>query len=156
MNKIIEITKNSDTFTFKMGYKKEVFCENISLDGQETGTKKSIIITEEVRVLKNGETLNFSRNGVKLISKYDVAGRIDKAYESGARVRIGDLLLGADFLELVNEWTELVESDETSEEVKKEENRADEKCNRKEIADAEVTPLCKKCGSYCYGDCEAN
>ena len=156
MNKIIEITKNSDTFTFKMGYKKEVFCENISLDGQETGTKKSIIITEEVRVLKNGETLNFSRNGVKLISKYDVAGRIDKAYESGARVRIGDLLLGADFLGLVNEWIELVESDETSEEVKKEENRADEKCNRKEIADAKVTPLCKKCGSYCYGDCEAN
>jgi hypothetical protein len=117
-------------------------------------------------------TIEVKADGKHLTRSYHAPNQIDPSNEDnkeliskGAYARLGDAYIGKEQYEMVmaaiNE-IDNVEMDDEYNQIKAEETaKENAKIAAEEEAKAEykrqlANGLCPKCGTYCYGDCEAN
>lgn len=166
-----ELNGNSFEVTFEKGY----WIEKLNSDGWEVGEEKHIINNLIVKV-------NGKKYGTAIPTAIDTndiwfKGQREKAYKNGAKYEIKNggcfgAYLSETAAKLIIEMIEEVEEmmvAELNEEIAnvvteletiETEKKVQAEKNFKEIADIGArdrkSGLCPKCGSYCYGDCEAN
>jgi hypothetical protein len=128
-------------------------------DGYNVNIGKETYRNIDIRIIINGKQMERS-SWLPQISTHP------KVLETGRYALIGKVAIMKntyeDMMRAIENEIELLESDEEYRQQKAIEDEREAKQRQKDIEDAKnyakqrKNGLCGKCGTYCYGDCEAN
>jgi len=141
--------------------------DNISYaDGYNINLGKETFDALEVSVYVDGKWVTRGSCAPNVVTRQAYPSSYDKIKAAGGYARLGDAYINEDSYNLVmtaiNELeTEVAGNDEFAEVKAQEDAREARKtaaleAEAKAYAQSVKNGLCPKCGSYCYGDCEAN
>lgn len=149
---IVEVTKSvSDDISFADGW-------NINLG-------KKTYEGVDVKIFVNGKRMVSSWSKPKIITKTGYGRDYETLVKKGVYARISDTYINQKtydaIIALITEVTEecnnpefeAVKAEETAKELKREQYFQKTEDKQQELIDR---GMCPKCGSWCYGDCEAH
>jgi predicted DNA binding protein len=160
------ISSNGKTVEVKIERNKKVE-DNISYaDGWNINLGKKTVDLLKIEVYMDGKYITYALHAPHVIDKNSYFKSYQELRDKGAYARLGNVYIGEENYNLVMAALTEIEAELTEapefEEVKAQEEAREA---QKEAAfEAEITEyqrelkngLCPKCGTYCYGDCEAH
>ncbi len=131
-------------------------------DGFGIVTGREIVDITEITLLDGNKVLTTGHSVKLLNQKYD-----SKMIAAGAFARVGDAYLTKENYDLLVSLIAEVEAEtpKSEEQIEIEREQEQRKADQEAALEAEYSEqkereshpgYCKKCGSYCYGDCGAN
>jgi hypothetical protein len=159
-------TKDGRGIEVKIERSREVVEETANLDGDIVSLGRKTQDMTKIEVRADGKFLTRSSHGPEVI---DTMYRNYKQLKAaGAYARLGDTYISeeqyAAVMGAIDEINQAIDATQTAEyaEVKAQETaqenvqKAADKAEAAEYARQVKNGLCPKCGTYCWGDCEAN
>jgi hypothetical protein len=158
-------SKNGKAIEVKIEITREVRTKTANLDGQIVELGKETVDTTYIEVCTDGKylTRDFCVPQILDPKFYKNYAQLTTA---GAYARLGDTYIGKEQYEqimaVINEINANAEVTEEFKQVKVQETAkenaqiAADKAEAAQYAQELKNGLCPKCGTYCYGDCEAN
>ena len=166
VTKTLTIQSNGRTIEFEVERTKKVE-DNISYaDGWNINLGKKTVDSIYIKVIADGACKTIAHNVPHVIDEINYRGSYKDLKSKGVYARVGDAYLTeinynklmafiakieAEFED--SEEFEAVKSQEVAKEAKKE---AAEKARAEHYGELIKSGMCPKCGTWCYGDCEAH
>lgn len=136
-----------------------------NLDGDIVNLGKETFDSIEIWLIVDGKCAEFSRYAPKLVTEQGYKRDYQQLKAKGVYARLGDTYIGEELYNIIISVIAETEAEFTTDaeyaEVKNAERAHRAKREALDKAEAEhytkqiKNGLCPKCGTYCYGDCEA-
>lgn len=164
-NSVKWTSEKGNVFEVKVDITREVQDKTVDADGQTINLGKETYESMMIKLYKDGELIEESRYAPSKITRTHYRD-YDKIVAAGAYARFGDKFVNKTIYDKIMEAIELANNSTTvseeykavkSAEIAKQE--VEDKALDKEAAryaEQVKNGLCPKCGTWCYGDCEAN
>lgn len=137
-----------------------------NLDGDIVNLGKETFDSIEIRLMVDGNCAEFSRYAPKLVTEQGYKRDYDRLKAKGVYARLSDTYIGKELYDIImsviadteagfaadTEYAEI----KAAEEARETQREALDKAAAERYAKQIKNGLCPKCGTYCYGDCEAN
>jgi hypothetical protein len=168
----MKVTKKID-WTTKTGKSIDIIIEVnrgvkdniINLDGDKVNLGKKTNDSIYIEIKVDGKFMGRSFHAPEVLNR-KFYNNYDELVAKGAYARLGDTFIGESqynmIMTAINEaYAEIAHDPDfeivkAQELIKKQEQEAADKKEAAQYAKMVKNGLCPKCGTYCYGDCEAN
>lgn len=138
----------------------------VNLDGDVINMGKETFDSIEINLIVDETCAEIGRSVPKLVTEQGYRRDYDRLKAKGVYARLGDTYIGEELYNIImsviaeaeaefgsdEEYTQVKADEEAREAQQAAQDKAADEHYAKQIKNG----LCPKCGTYCYGDCEAN
>lgn len=166
ITKTLTLESNGKTIEIKIERTKGLVDNIAYADGWNVNLGKKTVDATYIRVFVDGKCKTISYSAPHIITKDSYRESYDMLKAKGVYARVGDMYLTEVFYNKIMDLIAEIDSElevtqefidvKAKEDAKKAAEIAREEKAAAEYARAIKNGMCPKCGTWCYGDCEAN